>query len=70
MPGKYIPYDGTKDLTHLINVLHDGVNFLAVILSDILIAEGCPADGGSGGFIPQDNSEALESEEKPAGPKI
>ena len=67
VPGKYIEYDGAKDLTHLSNVLHNAVNFLQIILSDVVITEECRNDDGVGDSTIQEGSatmEALEPEGK------
>jgi len=67
VPGKYIPYDGTEDLTHLINVLHDGVNFLDVILPDFLITRECQGIVDS---TPQEGSATSEAPEPDGKPKM
>ena len=72
VPGKYVEYDGAKDLTHLSNVLHNAVNFLQIILSDVVITGECQNAEGVGDSTIQEGSatmEALEPEGKLAGSK-
>jgi len=76
MPGKYVEYDGVKDLTHLSNVLYNAVNFLQIILSDVMITGECLSNeevGDSTKMSIQENSasgETPEPEGKPTGSKM
>jgi len=76
VPGKYVEYDGVKDLNHLSNVLHNAVNFLQIILSDTMITEECQTDEEVGDSTPLPiqigpaTSEALEQQENLADSKM
>ena len=57
-----------KCATHLINVLHDGVNFLEVILPDFLMITGeCQ---GTVDSPPQEGSATSEAPESDGKPKM
>ena len=66
-PGKYVEYDGVKDLTHLSNVLHNAVNFLQIILSDVVITEECQNDDGVGDSTIQEGSATYHETLEPEG---
>jgi len=52
VPGKYVEYNGVKELAHLSNVLHNAINFLQIILSDVMITGECLNDEEVGDSTP------------------
>ena len=72
VPGKYVEYDGVKDLTHLSNVLHNAINFLQIILSDVMITGECLNDGevGDSTTVPIQGDLATREAFEPQGEPI
>jgi len=65
VPGKYVEYDGVKDLTYLSNVLHNAVNFLQILFSDLMTNGECQNDEAMGDSIQMPIQEGSTSGETP-----